>query len=111
MKFIIKSVLTGVVFLGTQIVVAGQYIAVDAKLISVFNTDGNTASFGVTVSGGSSTDSCTGQITFPVSASDVNIHNRAYSTALTALTTGMSVDIHNYQGTDCNNAAFIRIKK
>jgi hypothetical protein len=108
--------LIGFIALFSSHLVAGEYIAIGAEVTQVFNTNGNTASFGIVVAGG--TGACSGkQITFPISAAgDIkdgksDIHLRAYSTALTALTTGLKVDIHNYSGSDCNNAAFIRIKK
>jgi len=95
---------------------AGEYIAISSEITQVLNTDGNTSSFAIFFTGGSG--SCAGKvIAFPVSAAGdfkdgkSDIHSRAYSTALTALTTSLKVDIYNYAGSDCKNAAFIRIKK
>jgi len=111
-----KFNLIGFIALFSSHLVAGEYIAINAEITQVFNTHSNSPSFGIVVAGG--TGACSGkQITFPISAAgDIkdgksNIHLRAYSTALTALTTGFKVDIYNYSGSDCNNAAFIRIKK
>ena len=111
-----KLVFIGLITILSSHLIAGEYIAIGSEITQVFNTNGNTPSFGIVVTGGSGP--CVGrQITFPISAAgDIkdgksNIHLRAYSTSLTALTTGLKVDIHNYSGSDCKNAAFIRIKR
>ena len=111
-----KFSLIGFIALFSSHLVAGEYIATGSEITQVFNTNSNKASFGIVVTGGTGT--CAGkQITFPISAAGdfkdgkSDIHLRGYSTALTALTTGLKVDIYNYSGSDCENAAFIRIKK
>ena len=117
MKIFLKTI--GIAFISFQanFVVAENYLVSDSEIIEVFNTGGNNSSFGVVTSGGSGP--CIGKnIFFPItSAGDhlngvSNIHSRAYATALTALSTGMNVDIYNYQDeSNCNGAAFIKIKK
>ena len=111
-----KISFVGLIAIFSSHLIAGEYIAINSEITQVFNTNGNTPSFGIVVKGGSG--ACVGgQITFPISAvgdfkdGKSDIHLRAYSTALTALTTGLKVDIHNYAGSDCKNAAFIRIKR
>ncbi len=115
MKIFKCIVVTLSVFLSLN-VVAGTYVALDSNITEVINTNGNSAAFSVKVSGG--TGPCAGKaITFPAAAAGdysngrSEMHNRAYSAALTALTTGMKVDIHNYVNGDCLNAVFIRVKK
>ena len=94
---------------------AAGYIVTDGEITQLYNTESNTKSFGMRVVG--SGGDCEGKdIFFPLShagasGNDVDLHNRAYSTALTALSTGMKVDIYNYADDSCVYASFIRIKK
>lgn len=36
-------------------------------------------------------------------------HKRAYAAALAALTTGMTVRVHNYQNNTCDSASYIEL--
>ncbi|MET1257498.1 DUF5992 family protein [Aliikangiella maris] len=92
-------------------VIAGTYVIVDATIEAVGNTSGNKANFYVRTTGGAGP--CVGQqITFPeADASNPNAHQRAYSAALMALSSGMKVKIHNYFSDSCDRASFIEVIK
>lgn len=88
----------------------GVFIVKDAIIISIANTSSNQDTFTIWIEGGEGV--CLNSISFPRTATSSNeTHKRAYATALTAFTTGSKVWVHNYQGSDCNNAAFIRLVK
>ena len=112
MKIIILSLLG--FFFSSTLLASGGYIAQNVELTSVANTAANGASFTVKTANGSGP--CSGQsITFRLSDAgnnghDEGIHNRAYSTALTALTAGKVVSIYSYADSSvCNRAAYIQI--
>ena len=113
MKFL-KSVLFAVVIftLYSPFVFAGEYLARNAIVTHVANTSSNEKNFAIQVSGGS-IGTCSGKwIVFPESAAaNSAAHQRAYSTALTALTTGLKVQIHNYTNGTCSLASYIEIVK
>lgn len=89
---------------------AGTYLVKGATIASIANTSSNQDIFTIWIEGGEGV--CPNVITFPRSATSSNeIHKRAYATALTAFTTGAKIWVHNYQGSDCNNAAYIRLIK
>lgn len=89
---------------------AGTYLVQGAIITSIANTSSNQDSFTIWIEGGEGV--CSNNINFPRSATSSNeIHKRAYATALAAFTTGAKIWVHNYQGTDCNNAAYIRLLK
>ena len=78
----------------------------------VTNTGSNQAKFGVKTTGGTGPCAEAGYITFPFdAATNERIHTRAYSAALTAFTTGVKVNIHNYENDACDRAVFIELTK
>lgn len=90
---------------------AGE-VATNATVIAVNNTLWNEDAFEIQVSAENSI--CpSGNIGFPIwSAASPETHKRAYTAALTSLTTGMKVTVHSYQETDeCWTASYIRIIK
>ncbi|WP_325892443.1 DUF5992 family protein [Grimontia sp. NTOU-MAR1] len=86
-----------------------EYIVKDAIITSIANTNSNGENFTVWVEGGSGP--CTDRaVTFPRRAVSSNeIHARAYSAALSALSTNHKVDIYDYSGSNCGNASYIRL--
>ncbi|WP_299495118.1 DUF5992 family protein [uncultured Shewanella sp.] len=89
----------------------GSYIVIDGIITSISNTRSNENSFTVSVSGG--VGSCKDStIIFPLSAAGTpEVHERAYSSALTAFVSGLKVKIHNYSGDNCDTASYIRLSK
>ncbi|PCH61095.1 MAG: hypothetical protein COC04_06415 [Gammaproteobacteria bacterium] len=82
------------------------------------NNTGNGENFFVKVTGGSGVCVGTGRtlVVFPlhnsgVSGGDKDLHNRAFSLALTAYTTGDTVEIGSYHGADCTAASRIKLVK
>ncbi|MEZ8822894.1 DUF5992 family protein [Vibrio amylolyticus] len=92
-------------------IASGTYIVKNATISSIANTSSNVDRFIIWIEGGNGV--CVGKaITFPRSATtSAEVHQRAYSAALTAFTTGSKIDIHNYHGEDCTNASYIRLVK
>lgn len=90
---------------------AGAYLASNATVTQVTNTGNNGQNFALQTQGGSSI--CEGQyITFPeADAANANAHQRAFSAALTALSTGMKVTIYNYADGTCDRASYIHLMK
>ena len=94
------------------------WIATNVEVVEVTNTSGNGKSFTIRVEGGDGNHPCEdGQITFPLVAAgnagnDPEIHARAFSIALTALSTGNGVSIFSYEDNlACNRAAHIKLVK
>ncbi|WP_144407661.1 DUF5992 family protein [Gynuella sunshinyii] len=87
------------------------YVVTDGIITKVANSEANNDRFVVSVSGGSGP--CANQnISFPKGkAGSPEIFTRAFSMALTGLSTGMKVRIHNYESDDCFNAAWIELSK
>ncbi|MEZ8822883.1 DUF5992 family protein [Vibrio amylolyticus] len=85
----------------------------NATVVSVENTKNlDVDSFVVNVSGG--TGICANSLVFfPAAAtgSHQEIYRRAFSIALTALSTGMKVDIHSFSDDTCDNATWLKVKK
>ena len=81
-----------------------------ASISEVRNTSGNKDIFEIIVKGGCGL--CANKtIQFPRSAAgSKEIHDRAFSMALTAFTTGSKVRVHNYVNNDCRNASYITIR-
>ncbi len=80
------------------------------RLVGLTNTTSNSSIFAIKVTGGSLNLCSTTWISFPVSAAaDADTHKRAYAAALTALTTGMPVRIHNYASDSCGAAQYIEL--
>ena len=86
------------------------WVVRDATVIAVANTSNNENKFGVKATGGS-LNLCEGHyVMFPASdAGSPEIHQRAFAAALTALTTGRKVTIHNYHDDTCVRASFIEL--
>jgi hypothetical protein len=91
----------------------GQYIASNAKITKVVNTASNSAAFIIVVEGGTGpcvTTTTQKNIYFPrVSAANQDVYDRAYMSAMTALSAGNKVNIYNYADGTCNNAVAIEI--
>ena len=101
-------VFTGMLLL-TMPVYAG-YLVYGGVVTTVANTANNSDTFLIKVTGGVN-NLCEGQwIQFPAGeAFNSEVHKRAYSTALTALTARMPVTIHNYADNSCTKAVQIQI--
>jgi len=86
-------------------------ILIGGIVTRVANTNGNSDSFQVLTTG--DTGPCAGNnwIVFPrSSAASDGVHNRAYSTAITAMMSGKKILIHNYQNDACTGAVYIEIR-
>ncbi|GAA0464029.1 hypothetical protein GCM10009096_00610 [Parasphingorhabdus litoris] len=110
MKYL-KIIAIPLFLLSTNAHAAGAYLASGATVTDVVNIANNGQNFAVKTEGGSS--NCNAQwIIFPeANAPNANAHQRAYSTALTALTTGMKVTIYNYADSTCVRASYIHLMK
>ena len=97
------------VLLSSTAVNAGEYIVTNAEITSIANTNGNGEIFTLWVKGGSGP--CVNKtVNFPLTAAgSEKVFDRAYSTALAAYMSGKRVTIHNYKGSDCQNASYIRV--
>ncbi len=90
---------------------AGDFVLENGQVNMVTNTTGNGAAFVVLVSGG--TGVCANKnVTFRESnAGSRDVFKRSFAVALTALATGLLVDVYSYQNApDCLNPAYIRAK-
>lgn len=85
-------------------------IITSAKVIGVANTYSGDADFTVRIDNAVGVCADSAYITFPEAkkASDASFH-QAFSIALTALTTGQNVRIHNFDNDNCDEASFILI--
>ena len=91
---------------------AGTNLVQNAIITEVSNTSSNTPNFSVKTSGG--TGVCTGGqwIVFSLEdASDAATHQRAYASALLALSAGLKVRIYNYIDGTCQHAGYIELSK
>ena len=97
----IKGILLSLSVVSFGALATGDYIAKDAVITGIANTDGQEDTFTVWVEGGKGL--CSNQsIQFPRSAANnTEVHNRAYAAALAAFSTGTKVAIYNYQLLDC----------
>jgi len=85
-------------------------LVINGTVKAVTNTSSNLQNFAIQVAGGSPNVCGSGWINFPISAgADADAHKRAFALALTALTTGLRVRVHNYHGSDCNTASYIEL--
>jgi hypothetical protein len=85
-------------------------LVLDARVTAVTNTSSNLQNFAIKVSGGSLNVCGSGWINFPLGAgADADTHKRAFALALTAMTAGLRVRVHNYHGNDCGNASYIEL--
>ena len=92
-----------------RVFAAGAYIVQGAIITNIMSTNGNTAGFAIITSGGSG--ACVNaEVYFPQSAApDADTFKRAYTAALTAMTTGMRVTIYNYADSTCLTASYVQI--
>jgi hypothetical protein len=105
------GVLAAITFCWVDSAKAG-YLVQEAKVTRVANTSSNQAMFVVWVVGGTGTCAMTAGrwIAFPLSSAvDADVHKRAWSAALLALSSGMNVTIYNYANDDCYGASYIEI--
>ncbi|MCG9584205.1 DUF5992 family protein [Vibrio tubiashii] len=104
-------VLFSLLFSPAFLVQAQAFLVENAVITSVSNTSSNQDNFVIWQEGGEGP--CKGKdILFPRTATtSTETHKRAYAAALTAFSTGAKVDVYNYQGNGCHNAAYIRLKK
>lgn len=92
-------------------VFSGTWLVQGGTVTDVANTINDTDNFAIRVTGGT-TNLCSNWITFPkAEAADPETHERAYATALTALTTGVKVNIYNYDDSSCDKAVAIAVVK
>ncbi|GAB2504026.1 DUF5992 family protein [Microbulbifer agarilyticus] len=112
-----KILLSAVISLAaTNSQAQGGWLATSVNVTTVTNTSANGKSFAIVVTGGNGDKPCEdGQITFPLAyagngGNDTDIHTRAFSLAITALTTGNKISVHSYEdATNCNRAAYIAL--
>ncbi|NQZ10438.1 MAG: hypothetical protein HRT35_25070 [Algicola sp.] len=86
----------------------------DATVIEVFNTNTNGADFGIVLEGG--TGRCVSPtrtvITFPETKKQSDdSYKQSFAIALSALSTGMKVRVHNFEDNLCTGANFIAISR
>ena len=86
-----------------------RFIVRGGQVTMLSNTSGNAASFLVRVGGG--TGVCADRILrFEESnAGDLNAYKRGFAIALTAMATGLPVDVFSYGPDDCSSPAYIQI--
>ena len=116
---IIQFAALTIAFLFANTALAEQgWIATSVEVTEITNTASNGKSFTIKVTGGDNNYPCEdGQISFPLGSAgnagnDTDIHNRAFSIAITALTTGNKISVFSYEDDSvCNRAAHIRIIK
>ena len=104
--------------ISSEVLAGSGYIATSVEVDEVTNTASNGKSFSIKVSGGDGSHPCEDTvITFPLSkagnsGNDTDIHTRAFSLAITALTAGKKISVVNYEDdTSCNGAAYIKLLK
>lgn len=110
-KFLQTALAILITLYSNTLLATAGYIVKDATISSVANTFGTGDNFIVNAAGGS-TNKCLGvNIWFKLeTVSFQTIHARAYSTALTAYTSGSKVNIWSNDGT-CEGAYHIQVKK
>ncbi|UAB71656.1 hypothetical protein INR79_07095 [Vibrio sp. SCSIO 43132] len=86
-------------------------IVTNGVITEVRNTGNNMDMFEIIVSNG--TGPCSGKtIKFPRSdAATKEIHDRAFSMALTAFASDSKIRVHNYRDDTCDHAVYITIRK
>ncbi len=88
---------------------AGELVR-DAIVVEVANTYNNGADFAVRLEGGTGICSAAIWIVFPESKKQsVDSYQQAFAIALSALTTGTRVRVHNFEDDSCDGANFISI--
>ncbi|MCL6270742.1 DUF5992 family protein [Sansalvadorimonas sp. 2012CJ34-2] len=88
-----------------------EYIVTEGEIISVANTSSNQQVFTIWVKNGQGV--CGNQsIHFPRNAAaSLEIYQRAYTTALAALSAGWKISVYDYNGSSCRNASYIKVVK
>ncbi|WP_444946307.1 DUF5992 family protein [Microbulbifer sp. VTAC004] len=112
-KFLIPLIAVSAAF-STPSFAEGRWLATSVNVVAITNTAANGKSFNVTVANGDGNYACEDTtISFPLSVAgnngnDENIHNRAFSMAMVAFTTGKKVNIYTYEDVEtCSHAAYI----
>ncbi len=110
-KLILSSVAMASMFFGSSAYAVALLVS-NGSVSNIGNTDSNTPSFSVLVTGGT-TNVCQGAwIRFPLDGADPDKLKRAYAAALTAFSTGAKVTIYTYLNVvDCRNAGYIELSK
>lgn len=89
---------------------AGAYLVQGGTVTNITSTSGNTASFGIQVSGGSVNTCVATWINFNQADSpDADTFKRAYAAALLAYTIGRPVNIYNYVDSTCQHASYVEL--
>lgn len=92
--------------------VSSGQLAVNANVVEVANTNSNSQDFAIKLSGGTGICSGSTWIVFPESKKQSeDSYKQAFAIALTALTAGSKVRIHNFEDDSCSGANFISITK
>ena len=92
---------------------AGELIK-DATIVEVSNTSSGGPDFAIILQGGTGVcaSTTTALIKFPEPANQSDdSYKQAFSLALSALTTGMKVRVHNFADNSCAGASFIAVSK
>lgn len=91
--------------------IAGQLI-MNAVILEVANASNNGPDFALKLEGGTGVCSTSTWIIFPENKKQSDdSYKQAFSIALTALTTGNKVRIHNFEDDSCSGANFISISR
>ena len=105
----IKRILLSVLLVTPLTCGAGQLIT-NATILEVANTNNNGPDFAIRMEGGSGVCASSTWISFPENKKQSDdSYKQAFSIALTALTTGKKVRIHNFEDDSCSGANFISI--
>lgn len=111
MKMKLKLIMAGLFLFFAANSIAAGYVANSVSVLSVKNIVSNQDASEIIVD--SSTNCSGNKIKFPLSvAPSKEAHMRAYSSALTALTTSMKVTVYSYaDSNECMEASFIWLQK
>ena len=105
----VRIVLLVVLAMQPAVSTAGE-LTKDATVLEVANHATGGKNFAVKIEGG--TGVCTGWVYFfEEQAPSAATYNQAFSIALTALTAGKKVRIHNYTDDSCTGATFISLSR
>lgn len=105
---LVRIFIFSIFLLSPFFVLAGELVR-GATIIEVASSSNNNDVFYVKLSGG--TGPCAnGSVLFPAAKSQSKeSYNQAFSIALTAVTSGKKIRIHNYENDTCTGANFIGI--
>ncbi|WHI47980.1 DUF5992 family protein [Microbulbifer sp. JMSA004] len=113
-----KIISCSLMALSVQANASAGWIATDVEISAVTNTKSNGEGFAIIVTDGNDSYPCEDTtIYFPLdsagsSGRDQDIHNRAFSLSIAALTTGKRVSIYSYSdSSSCNEATYIKLSK